>query len=88
MADELVFLEVKTILETIIRTAVEIIINAREESAIMEPNVRHKVSSRFAPTLACSQFGQQGAGTVREADQKYYLAEIVSTIRPHGTLTM
>lgn len=40
MADELVFLEVKTILETIIKTAIEIIINSREES--------HTVSSRYA----------------------------------------
>lgn len=58
MADELVFLEVKTILETIIKTAVEIIIHAREESAIKEPDVTYTVCSRYASKLACSQFGQ------------------------------
>lgn len=70
MADELVFLEVKTILETVIKTAVEMI-NSREESAIKESDVRHTVSSRYASKLACSQFGQQGAETVYEADQKH-----------------
>lgn len=45
MAEKMVFYsEVKLILETIIKTAVDIIGNLKEENSIKEPSVRRKVS--------------------------------------------
>lgn len=47
MSQNLVFYsETKSILETVIKTTVDVIGNSKEENATKEPNVRRKVSQR------------------------------------------